>query len=190
MTFRRKSERKTVVFIFLAGICYSAMMIVATLFFSFSSHDAPNRYVFWRSQTMRHKHFSPFIMWRYLYALAHEWVKRWSLMRSSSLKSITALLNPAVLYQLALLSLPLTSVYQWAVMHKYTSDSQKDATKNNVEGFFPPWLPVMMASSMSNQLIRSKASCLQLEEEKLIQMTESDISASVNHLRIRPLTSA
>lgn len=48
----------------------------------------------------------------------------------------------------------------------------------------------MMASSMSNQLIRSKASCLQLEEEKLIQMTELDISASVNHLGIRPLTTA
>lgn len=52
------------------------------------------------------------------------------------------------------------------------------------------WLPVMMASSMSNQLIKSKASCWQLEKEKLIQMTESDINASVNHLGIGPLTSA
>lgn len=33
MSFRRKSERKSVVFIFLAGICYSAVMILPVLFF-------------------------------------------------------------------------------------------------------------------------------------------------------------
>lgn len=32
MSFWRKSERKRVVFIFLAGACYSAMMILAMLF--------------------------------------------------------------------------------------------------------------------------------------------------------------
>lgn len=49
--FRRKSERKRVVFIFLAGICYSAVMTLAMLFFrsstsgSFPSREAPKRYV-------------------------------------------------------------------------------------------------------------------------------------------------
>lgn len=133
----------------------------------FPSRDTPNRYVSWRSQTTWHIHFSHFIMWQYLHALAHKWMKCWSWMRSSSLKPITALLNPAVLYQPALLSLPLRSVYQWAVMHKYTSDWQKDAKKKKMQRAF--FVPVMMASSMSKQLIRSKASCLQLETEKLFK---------------------
>lgn len=65
--------------------------------------------------------------------------------------------------------------------------------KNDVAGFFSSFfwrLPVMMAPSTSNQLRRSKASCLQLEKEELIQMTESDVSACVNRIGIRPLTSA